>query len=102
MATPESLYVISQREYPIILPEMEYPEGMVVRKVRHDGCIRWKRRMLYLSATLQHEPIGIDQLDERYFAIYYGTMPLAIMDDSTCQLLPKLQATEILKNLREG
>lgn len=101
MATPGSLYVVSQREYPVILPDIEYPEGMIVRKVRHDGCIRWKRRMLYLSEALQCEPVGLDQVDDRHFVIYYGTMPLAVIDDLTCQLLPRQQATKILKNLRE-
>ena len=101
MATPASQYVVSSRQYPIVLPEIEYPEGMIIRRVRHDGYIRWKSRMLYLSAALQNEPIGLDQLDDHHIAIYYGTMPLAILDSSTCELLPRQRATDMLKHLLE-
>lgn len=101
MATPASLYVPSPREYPAILPEIEYPKGMVVRMVRHNGYIRWNGDMLYLSEALVGEPIGLEHLDERHLVLYYSTMPLAILDDATDRLLPRKQANSMLERLRK-
>ena len=99
MDTPASRYAGSPREYPVILPEMEYPEGMIIRKIRYDGCMRWKNRCLYLSEALQGEPIGLDRLDERHLVIYYGPMALGVLDALNCQLLDRRQAGEVLKLL---
>lgn len=96
MYTPSSRYVVSARKYPSILPEMEYPEGTIIRKVRNDGCIRWKSRCLYVSDALHGEPIGLDRLDERYLVIYYGSLSIGVLDDKECQLLGKRQASELL------
>ena len=101
MATPASVYVPSPREYPAILPEIQYPEGMKIRRVRHDGYIRWKGGYTYLSEALANEPVAIDQPDERFSVIYYGSLAVALIDDITHQLATKKQAAQILSQLRE-
>lgn len=97
MDTPASRYAPSAREYPAILPEIEYPEGIIIRKVHTDGCIRWKSRSHYVCDALQGEPLGLDRLDERHLVIYYGPMAIGVLDDSTGQLLGKREASEMLK-----
>ena len=54
---------------------------MVVRQVRHNGEIKWRGRLLYLSETLRQEAIGLKQVDERQWEIYYGFHLLGYLDD---------------------
>lgn len=101
MHTPGSRYVVSPREYPSVLPEIEYPEGMIIRKIRHDGYMKWKGKMIYISEPLHNEPVGLVQLNERFFVIYFSTISLAILDDYKCCLLPRKRAAELIKQLVE-
>lgn len=89
--TPASLYAPSQRPYPLILPEMTYPDDMTVRFVKSQGDISWKNRHVYLSATLARELVGLRQVSERLFDIYFGPIKLAQLDTYECRLvhLPK-------------
>ena len=46
---PASRYSASQRSFPAQLPEPEYHESDVIRRVRHDGYVRFKSRTVKLS-----------------------------------------------------
>ena len=98
---PATLYTPSPRPYPLRLPAIEYPAGMTVRRVRHDGCIRWRGEMLFISETLVGEPVALDPLDDRYWALYFGPVPLAIFDPHKTAWLPPKPAAPILKQLRQ-
>jgi len=99
--TPASLYTPSPRPYPLRLPPIEYPAAMKVRRVRHDGCIRWHGCMLFVSETLAGEPVGLDPLDDRLWALYFGPLALAVLDDHTHSWLPARRAAYIIQNLRQ-
>lgn len=99
--TPASLYSPSPRPYPLRLPPVEYPDGMRVRRVRHDGYIRWRSRMLFVSETLAGEPVGLDVLDDRLRVLYFSSLPLAVLDDHANSWLPAKRATRIIHNLRQ-
>lgn len=99
--TPASLYSPSPRPYPLRLPPLEYPDGMRVRRVRHDGYIRWRSRMLFVSETLIGEPVGLDPLDDRLWIVYFGPLALAVLDDHTNTWLPVKRAAHIIDKLRQ-
>jgi putative transposase len=99
--TPHTLYLPSPRPYPLMLSEPEYPSGMRVRRVRRGGEIRFNSELIFISETLAGEPVGLDQLDDRHWAIYFAFMPIAILDQVTnAWLKPKL-AQPILTQLRK-
>ena len=52
MATPASVYQPSWRPYPERLPELEYPDRMLPRRVQSKGDIGLLGRQLFLSETL--------------------------------------------------
>lgn len=81
--TPTGLYTASPRPYPTRTPQIAYPDHMIVRTVRPGGQFRWKGSELFLSETLIGEPIGLEQLDDRYHQIYFGPIPLAKLDNKT-------------------
>ena len=91
MQAPVELYSQSAREYPLILPEMTYPDDMVIRFVKAQGDISWKNRHVYLSITLAGEPVGLRQINDRIWDIYFGPIRLAQLDTYEKRLihLPK-------------
>ncbi len=85
--TPVEFYVPSPRPYPLIVPEMTYPDDMAVRRVHHQGDLKWKGRHVYLSATLARELIGLHQVSDRLWDIYFGPIKLAQLDTWERQLI---------------
>lgn len=78
--TPASIYQYSNRLYPLKTPQIEYPKDYQIRKVLHQGDIKWKNKHIYLSETLAGEYIGLKEIDDRYFEIYFSYMKLATLD----------------------
>lgn len=74
--TPASVYVASGRVYPSRLPELEYPEDVVYRRISYSGSMRWKVERTYISEVLAGEEVGLLEIDEDLFEIYYGPLLL--------------------------
>lgn len=87
MQTPSDLYVPSSREYPLILPEITYPDDMAIRWVKSQGDISWKSRHIYLSETLAGELVGLRQITDRLWDIYFGPVRLAQLDSFEKRLI---------------
>ena len=70
---------------------MTYPDDMHLRWVKHQGDIKWKQRHVYLSATLAGQLVGLRQIDEDLWDIYFGPVRLAQLDTVKTRLihLPK-------------
>ena len=101
METPASLFVPSARRYPLILPKVEYPSYMAKRHVRTNGYISWRNRMLFVSEVLTGEYVGLDPIEDGFYALYFGPMPLAILDDHSKSWPPKKKAAPIILRLRK-
>jgi len=78
--TPDSLYRPSPRRYPSRLPEINYPDHYVRRKVRGQGEFRWRSHPIYLSETLAGETVAFHQTGEARWTIYFGPVRLAQLD----------------------
>jgi putative transposase len=90
---PASVYTASPRPYPERLPLPVYDSGLLVRKVYPHGQFFWKGHDVFLSKVLAGEQIGFDQVDDRYWCIYYAAFPIAYFDAATLDVgnLPSLQ-----------
>ncbi len=87
LRTPMSLYLPSPRQYPLRLPEMTYPDDIATRWVKSQGDISWKSRHVYLSETLAGELVGLKQVTDRLWDIYFGPIRLAQLDTDQCRLI---------------
>lgn len=94
MRTPAAVYQPSWREFPARLPEPEYPDTMLVRSVRHQGQIRWKKQEVFLSEVLWGERVGLLPMDDRWFKVYFAQVPLALFDSRQLRVLPLNKAKE--------
>jgi len=99
MKTPASLYQPSPRRYPSGVPEPQYGDGFEVRRVGDRGEFRWNGSKIFLSYALQDELIGLRCCHDRYWEIYFGTLPVAILDCFRRQLLKPWQARRIKEAL---
>lgn len=86
--TPASVYRQSPREYPEKLPAIEYEIDFSVRQVRHNGDIKWKGGRIYVSEALVGEAIGLKQMDNHYWGIYFSFLPLGILDELNMRITP--------------
>jgi hypothetical protein len=88
MQTPASIYEPSPRSYPERIPEIDYPDTMMVRSVKSHGHFRWKKQDVFLSEVLWGERIGMLPLDDVCYTIYFAHVPLALFDAKTRKTLP--------------
>ena len=86
---PAMHYQPSPRGLPNRLTSPEYPDRMQVRKLDRDGRIRWKGSThLAVSSVLGNEPVGLDEVGENRWRLYYGPVILAevIADEAGTRL----------------
>ena len=74
-ATPAECYTLSPRRFDGILREPDYGSEQEVRRVRHNGEIKWQGRTIYISAALVGEPVGLGE-DATGWAVSYGPIVL--------------------------
>jgi putative transposase len=60
-ATPAERYTPSSRRFDGVLREPEYDAGLKVRRVRHNGEIRWRNDKIYVHQALAGEPIAFEE-----------------------------------------
>jgi putative transposase len=80
---PARVYQPSPRAYPERLPEPEYPAGSEVRRVHHNGEVRWHGQVIYLGQALAGELIGLEELVEECWRVRFGPVTLGWLDMRT-------------------
>jgi putative transposase len=81
MKQPADLYHPSPRAFPSVLPRIEYPGHFEVRRVSRNGGIRWKKGWLNVSHPLIDEYVGLEEVDDRIWNLYFGSLLLGRFDE---------------------
>ena len=79
--TPASVYRPSRRALPQKLAPVEYPGHFEVRLVSRNSGIRWKHHWVCVTHTLAGEYVGLDEVDDGLWDVYFGPMKLGRMDE---------------------
>ena len=74
--TPASAYEPSPRAYPAKLQAPDYPAHYEVRKVSHNGGIRWACAWVNVSHLLAGEYVGLEQVADEIWAVFFGPVSL--------------------------
>jgi len=77
---PASCYQPSPRALPSRLPPVEYPGHLEVRRVSACGTISWLGRPVYLTEVLAGEDLGLEEVDDAIWLVYFGSTRLARFD----------------------
>lgn len=74
---PAAIYRRSRRPYPETLPLIEYAGHLEKRTISHNGMMRWKDERIFTSKTLAGEVVGLEEIDDGVWSLYYGSVLLA-------------------------
>jgi putative transposase len=61
-------------------PEPDYPAEAAVRRVRHNGDIRWNGDMIYISQSLTGEPVAVEENADGQWTVRFYAHPLGVID----------------------
>jgi transposase InsO family protein len=84
--TPASHYRPSRRALPSRLPPIEYPGHFEVRLASRNSGIRWKKHWVCVTHTLAGEHVGLEEVDDGLWDVYFGPVKLGGMDERRLQI----------------
>ena len=79
-ATPSTLYRPALRAFPRVLPELEYPDHFEICRTYPNGVITWRGTQWYLSGCLKNELVGLEEVDNDRWRVFFGTILLGVLD----------------------
>jgi transposase InsO family protein len=85
---PASRHVPSQRSYPARIAPAEYDEVVTVRRVRDNGEIKWRGKLIYLSEVLARDWVGMEPVAEGVWEVFYRFHPLGTLDERSNRIVP--------------
>ncbi len=74
--------------YPSKLPLIEYEDGMTVRRVHHNGEIKWQGKHVYVSEVLAKELLGLKPLYEDMWELHSSFHVLGVFNLHTNTITP--------------
>lgn len=97
---PSRLYVSSARPYPERPRSPEYGQEFLVRKTDAQGRLKRKGKNLVLAPFLGTEPIGLRPIDEDRWELFYGPVPLGVLDETHAE--PRILRTDATTRAAAG
>lgn len=79
---PASLYRPSPRTYPGFLPEVEYPQDVVPRRLYPQGVLKWHGVPVFVGVVLGGELVGLRPLGGGLHEMRYGNVFLGVLDEA--------------------
>ena len=93
---PAEIYQPSLRPYPRRVSEPDYPDADAVRRVRLNGCIRWRNREVYVGHALFAEPVGLLAIGDGRWEVSFGPLVLGTFRHDMNRLLPEQPRKKVL------
>jgi transposase InsO family protein len=78
--TPASHYTASPRCYPERIEEPWYDADHAVRRVRGSGEIKWGGELIFISAALIGEPVGIAETEHGDWIVRFADIDLGVIN----------------------
>jgi transposase InsO family protein len=79
--TPAAFYRASPREYDARLLPTEYPGHFLVKRITTAGTFRFKKRLLFIAHALAPHTIGLEEVDDGVWSIYFCQVLIARLDE---------------------
>jgi putative transposase len=83
MQRPAERYRRSARRYTDHPAPLAYPRHYEVRRVKRPGVLKWRNRLWYIGEALRGMPVGLVEVDEGRWAVYFGELLLGYLDART-------------------
>jgi transposase InsO family protein len=85
--TPRSCYTASPRAMPARLTAVDYLGHFEVRRVKRNGTVSWRGRVLYLTNVLAGEDVAFEEVEDGVWLVHFAAMQLARVDERTGRLV---------------
>lgn len=82
MKPPVSRYELSERKFPSVLPEIEYPDCSLLRRVNKAGNISFNNKKYFISESLNGLPVALREKEEGKFDIYFMHQKIFTIDSA--------------------
>lgn len=83
---PAWLYNHSSRQFPSLIPKVEYDRFEKTRKIRTNGTMKWHGKEIFISETLIGETIAMNPYSETEWIMHFSFMPLALFNEKTLKV----------------
>jgi putative transposase len=87
METLASAYLTSTRPLTPRTEPLENPGHFELRLVAGDNTIRWKNRKVFLSNLLARDYIGLEEVGEGLWSVYFGPVHLGWLDEKDYRIM---------------
>lgn len=84
---PNEVYRRSKKPFPEKLPAIVYPNNFLIRKVKHNGQIKFAGKTYFISELLHREPIGLEMIDDDRAIIYFNKVTLGLIDSKLNKII---------------
>lgn len=85
-ATPDEVYIASNREFPEKIVPPEYPDHFDIRLVSKNGGIKWYDARIPISTALYQKYIGLEEVDTGLYKIWFYNRFLGYLDEKVSRL----------------
>lgn len=85
---PSRVHVASSRPFPTRLEDPWYDATHEVRRVRHNGEIKWRGDLVFISAAIRREVIGITETERGDWTVRFMHLELGRIDRHTRRFTP--------------
>jgi len=62
------------------LPKIAYGDEFEIRTVRKEGDTKWQGANIFISELLRHKSVGLRQMEDNLFEVYFGDTLLGEID----------------------
>jgi hypothetical protein len=83
---PGEHYARSPRRMPRRMPEPNYPAEAAVRRVRHNGEIKWNGGFVYIAQSLAGEAVAVEETEDGSWMVRFYAHPLGVVDATHMKL----------------
>lgn len=87
METPASIYEPSPRPFVDRSRSLTYPGRFERRMVSGDSTLRWKSRKVFVSSLLKCHTVGLEQIAEEVWSVYFGPVHLGWLDEADLRIM---------------
>lgn len=85
--TPAECFRPSNRPFPARPPEILYPGHFELRRVKHSGEFKWRSQTLFLGSVFAGELIGLEEVEDGVWSVYFAHHLLARLDERVQRLI---------------
>jgi len=87
---PCDYYKPSKRVYPKRLKKPEYKDNVEVRQIQRNGHFMFSNHDFFLSKLLAGYPVGLKEVDDGYWQIYFSFQPIGTIDIRKKRIINKI------------